>query len=81
MQGAPNGAHYVWVNNSLSYPKALAAKLGRDDLIIVSPNFFRSDRWLGIEIKGIVLDHATDLGSSGDGLWENYRRACERIRP
>lgn len=78
MQDATKGAHYVWVNGHLDYPRALAQKIGRQDLVIVSPEFFSGVRWMGFSFKGIVLDHATDLN---DSQWQAYDRACSCIRP
>lgn len=64
MNAAPKGAHYVWVNEHLGYPKDLARRLGRADLVIVSPGWFQGDRWRGIQFKAIVLDHATEYTES-----------------
>lgn len=56
MQKAPQGAHYVWPDKDLSYPKALAHHLGRDDLVI------HDDDWLETPAafkhrEPVVLDH------------------------
>lgn len=69
MKAAPKGAHFVWVNGQLGYPKDLARKLGRDDLVIVSPDFFVGGRWQGIRFTAIVVDHAAILGEKArEGL-------------
>ena len=60
MKEAPPGSVYVWVNHHLDYPLALAQALGRGDLQIVSPSWL-DYRWRGLQISGLVLDHAVDL--------------------
>ena len=61
MKTAPKGAIYVWCNNRLHYPHALAHHLGRSDLIIISAARFRYMS----DINGIrsgypvVRDHAS----------------------
>lgn len=57
MQAAPLNAVFVWCNQHLDYPKKLARRIGRDDLKIVAPNWL-DDRWMGVEILGLVIDHA-----------------------
>lgn len=66
MLAAPPGAFFVWCNSKLSYPKALARHLGRDDLQI------KPLSWLQIQnlaawhaVSGVVLDHAAYLEESG----------------
>jgi hypothetical protein len=62
MQEAPYRAYYIWVNGYLSYPKNLAAHLGRQDLKIMSPGSINRGRnLLGIPRSRIVIDHATVL--------------------
>ncbi len=61
MRDAPRGAHYVWISKALAYPRALAKHLGREDLIIVSPNFFAyKARGHGLRVK-IIIDHGCVL--------------------
>lgn len=61
MKDAPKGAHFVWVNSLIDYPKALAKKIGREDLVIVSPSFLSDNRWRGLRFSGLVIDHAAPL--------------------
>jgi len=56
MQEAPTGALYVWVNDQLGYPRRLAEKLNRTDLVIVSPGQIRFETLVA---QSIVVDHAT----------------------
>ena len=77
MREAPQGAHFVWCNNVLFYPKSLAEKIGRTDLKIVAPEFFKHDAWRGVEFKAIILDHWTVLP---DREWDNFNRAIVSIR-
>ena len=78
MQKAAHGAVFVWVHYALSYPRHLAKKIGRDDLKIVSPEFFSRDYWRGQEFSEIVIDHACYLN---DEQYRNYQRAMTRVRP
>lgn len=59
MQEAPRGAIFVWCNGQLSFPRHLAAKLGRSDLRIEGPGFFdiRVPRFKGVTTP-VVVDHA-----------------------
>lgn len=75
---APKGAVYVWVNNRLEYPKALAHKLGRDDLKIVSPEWIEDRRWVGMEFPAMDIDHDTTFT---ERQWERYWEAKTRVRP
>jgi hypothetical protein len=57
MLNAPLRSYYVWIAQDISYPLALAAHLGRDDLVIISPYMFRSGHTVGRTEKTVV-DHA-----------------------
>lgn len=62
MQAAPQRAFFIWPSrNSISYAKELAHKIGRADLQIVTPDWFDDQKWRGLELSGIVVDHATHL--------------------
>ena len=61
MQRAPRNAVYVWTDHHLNYPRQLAARLGREDLQIVSPSWLTQEKWIGQELSGIVTDHAIHL--------------------
>lgn len=58
MKEAPKGAVYVWCNKEVWYPQRLAEKLGRKDLQIEPRSWLTSERWRGLNLKGLVLDHA-----------------------
>lgn len=58
MKQAPHGAFYVWPNGHLSYPKALAAFVGRDDLKIIGPHEVETGRTFRGNDRMIVVDHA-----------------------
>lgn len=65
MTEAPRGAVYVWLNSILDYPKSLAKKLGREDLVIVSlDQLLREPWWRGRAFPWICLDH--DVVLNGD---------------
>lgn len=57
LREAPEGAVFVWCNHHISYPRDLAAKLGRRDLRIEPSSFFEGDRWRGLR-GPVVVDHA-----------------------
>lgn len=76
MEAAPKGAVFVWCNGHTDYAVRLARKIGRDDLRVVSPAWLE-DRWLGLELAGIVVDHAAQLT---DRQWDEYQRALVRVR-
>lgn len=63
MERAANGAVFVWINDSLDYPKALARKIGRADLEIIPASRltrdFVSQRCIigRLEPVSIVIDH------------------------
>lgn len=61
MLAAPKGAVYVWPwSNSINYPKALAAFLGRLDLLIISNAAFNKWSMRGVNCR-VVVDHACRL--------------------
>lgn len=62
MQEAPLDAVFVWPHSaSLNYARALALRVDRIDLNIISPNDLESPKWRGRKPSVIVLDHATEL--------------------
>jgi hypothetical protein len=73
MLAAPHGAVFVWLSNSLGYARVLAEKIGRDDLKIVGPSWFASNKWRGLEMTGIVIDHAAQLTDEEMRLKEQAR--------
>jgi len=76
MKSAPEGAVFVWCNEYVDWGRSLAHKIGRDDLKIESPSWLEG-RWRGIELTGIVVDHATRLT---DRQWEGLQGALTRVR-
>lgn len=74
---APRHAVYVWVNFLLNYPRSLAHRVGRDDLEIIAPEHMLRSGFMGRELTGIVLDHATVLDSR---QLDAYRCILSRIR-
>jgi hypothetical protein len=65
MNECPKGAVYIWCNNHLEYPRALALHLGRIDLDIRGPaSLAPAQRYFaGKRLSGVVLDHASRLTS------------------
>jgi hypothetical protein len=69
MQMAPKGAIYIWCNGHLDYPKDLARRLGREDLVIVSPYWLTDRRYSGQRLSGVVIDHAATLSKEQLALY------------
>lgn len=78
MQAAPRGSVYIWVNNHPEYPRDLARKLGREDLVIVGPDWLTDLRWVGREFPAVIKDHATAFTLK---QWAAYSQAQSRVRP
>ena len=77
IEAAPKGAVFVWCNGHTDYAIRLAQKIGREDLRIESPTWLE-DRWRGLELTGVVVDHAARLT---DRQWDGYQGALTRVRP
>jgi hypothetical protein len=77
MQEAPQGAVFVWCNDSLDYPRHVAAKVGRTDLQIVRPGWLDYEKWRGLELTGLVVDHAISLAGARR---RQYTEALTRVR-
>jgi len=77
MVAAQKEAIYIWANNQLAYPARLASAIGRNDLRIVSPEWITEGRFRGLELSGLVLDHATRLNTDE---WNSYGEALARVR-
>jgi len=77
MLDAPQGAIFVWCNGHLDYPIRLSRKHGRDDLKIVPPSWLSSERWLGQEFSGVIIDHAACLSAAE---WYGLDGVRTRIR-
>ncbi len=77
LQAAPQDAVYVWPNDHLAYPKALARHLGRIDLLIVAPGWL-CDAHLCGRICEIVIDHAAYL-TLRKPQWQAYHYHRERM--
>lgn len=70
-------AVFIWCNGRLDYPRNLAKNLNREDVLIVSPYWLESRKWLGCEFSQIELDHAAELTSK---QWEYFKLAITRVR-
>ncbi len=77
MLAAPKDAVFVWVDHHFEYPRALAIRLGREDLKIVSPGWLEDMRWVGTTLTGLRLDPDARLT---DRQWECWRGARTRVR-
>lgn len=76
MEAAPKGAVFVWCNGHTDYPIRLARKIGREDLQIKTPTCLE-DRWIGLELTGVVVDHAARLT---DRQWDGFHGVLSRVR-
>ena len=80
MQEAPQGAVFIWVNGHFDYPRALANRLNRDDLKIVSPSWLETGQCRGIRCVAVILDHAaTPTNLQLDELKELWGRAAPNV--
>jgi len=70
LRTAPRGAIYVWVNDHFTYPRELAKRLGRDDLRIVSPDFFLQ-QYRGTD-RPVWVDHAVRLTPAQTAGYTGY---------
>jgi hypothetical protein len=57
MLDAPKGAIFVWPNVDLHYPRQLAKRIDREDLLIRSLSWLRREKVLGQRFSAIVFDH------------------------
>lgn len=75
---APQGAAFIWCTPDLSYPKALARFLDREDLRIYSPGILSDGgrRLMGCRFPAIVLDHAARLEPREREALEDARQGC-----
>jgi hypothetical protein len=73
MQEAPLNAIFVWNNAQLDYPKSLASKIARNDLVIVPPGWVRLGGWVGRRVPGLVIDH-------GCVATDDFVSLCNRAR-
>lgn len=77
MLDAPKDALYIWCNDNLGYPKALAQYLGRGDLQIFGLSALNGDRLLGRVFTDIIVDHAArmnhDQWECRERIWINCR--------
>jgi hypothetical protein len=74
---APHGAHFICPNhnNAQFYTARLADHLGRKDIVLCDPDWITSNRWRGIPLTAVILDHATRLTArQADMLPELYAR-------
>ena len=61
MEALPEGSLFVWGNNGTWYPRGLARRIGRGDLVVVSPAALENMSMRGMTWPGIALDHACSL--------------------
>ena len=78
MQAAPRNAVFIWCAGHTGYPQMLARKIGREDLKIVTPDWLTSDKWRGLELTGLIVDHAANIRGE---LYPAYLEAKTRVRP
>jgi hypothetical protein len=78
MRNAPRDAVFVWSNERLDYPRAIARvhEVNREDLQIVAPSWLERG-WLGRRLTGIVIDHDLRLSEK---QWRQLEEARARIR-
>lgn len=78
MREAPINAVFISCKSAMvEHDKYMAQKHGRPDLQIVGSSWLTSNRWQGLTLSGIVLDHALRLTA---GERDHMIRAVTRIR-
>lgn len=85
MQKLPQDGIFVWCNGHLAYPKALAQRLNRPDIRVVSPEFIRGDRWQGMEFTALEVDHhlweeSLNQPQRWTNFFSHYFEARTRVR-
>lgn len=79
MKSAAQNALYVWCNQYLNYPKALARHLRREDLQIVPPcHLDIPDAIRGLR-RDVVIDHAAALTHRQMDVYGEYLRYRETL--
>lgn len=71
MRSAPRGSIYVWLHGNTKYPRDIADSLDRNDLIIVGIDWLDQRRYQGMELRGLIVDHAVDITP------ERYEKICD----
>jgi len=61
MKEAPPYSVFVWCDENLFYPKVIAERLGRGDLLIISPHQLETGYLRGRKLLAITVDHAAQL--------------------
>ncbi len=73
MKEAPQGAIFVWCNDRMQYPTALARELERRDLKIIAP---RDLNWPAHKLSGLnvplIVDHAANLTWEQSSMANTY---------
>jgi len=65
MRAAPRAALFIWRDEDLTYPKALAQHLGRSDLRIKPASILITRKYISYaKPTGIVLDHAVQYNEA-----------------
>lgn len=76
-EAAKNAVYIVPSYPAMQYTQELARKLMREDLKIVSYGWIEKRYWVGLELSGIVLDHAF---TPDKYQYELLKEAMTRIR-
>lgn len=81
MEAAPKGALFIWCNDSLDYPRDLARRICRTDLVIVGLSALENGACTlrGRTFSGVGVDHAANLDHI-DRL-NGYRYVLAQVRP
>lgn len=81
LRGAALGALFVWCNEAVSYPKTLAADIGRHDIQIEPLSIL--DRGYIVRFRGciwseVIIDHAARLTGEQAATLREVRPFIER---
>ena len=76
MLDAPKDAVFICPSvRAIDYFRLMARTINRIDLKMVSPYWLEKDGWMGLDLSGIIVDHAVILSpSQADSLrWAQTR--------
>ena len=78
MLAAPPGAIFIWGGHELRYAVRLAADIGRGDLRIRPLSWFDDGAWRGLDMTGLVIDHAVAMSCERFASLREIRSVAER---
>ncbi len=75
-----DGYFVVHTRKAIGHAKNLACHLGRSDIKVVGPEFLLQNRWHGLSLTGIDVDHWCFEAIRNPEFWELLSLARLRVR-